>query len=206
MTTPKDTVPNLHQVPKNTLFKNMYWSWEGVLSSDFCDLVLKDLDWDNAEDGKIRTSMKRDDPKAMNPIKRITKVLWQDFTTPIAAVAYHYTLMANKAADWNFNIEQPQAVQLGRYNVGGHYSWHCDCGVPDENNFQRKLSCTILLNDFSEYDGGLLEFIDLPEESQPPTTKGSIIIFPSILVHRVTPVTRGERFSAVCWSLGPPFK
>jgi hypothetical protein len=36
--------------------------------------------------------------------------------------------------------------------------------------------------------------------------KGSIIVFPSFLWHRVKPVTRGVRYSLVLWHLGYPFK
>ncbi len=76
----------------------------------------------------------------------------------------------------------------------------------------RKLSVTVSLNDPSEYDGGTLKFDLGPhradryhvcEEIKP---KGSIVVFPSHLYHQVTPVTRGTRYSLVCWNLGPPFK
>ena len=36
--------------------------------------------------------------------------------------------------------------------------------------------------------------------------KGSIIVFPSFLWHRVKPVTKGVRYSLVVWNLGYPFK
>jgi len=36
--------------------------------------------------------------------------------------------------------------------------------------------------------------------------KGSIIVFPSFLWHRVKPITRGTRYSLVLWQLGYPFK
>jgi len=77
----------------------------------------------------------------------------------------------------------------------------------------RKLSMTINLNKPGEYDGGNLKFDHGPhaagkrfhevEEIRP---QGSIIVFPSWAYHQVTPVTRGERYSLVLWSLGKPFK
>ena len=36
--------------------------------------------------------------------------------------------------------------------------------------------------------------------------KGDIVVFPSYLMHRVTPVTRGERYSLVAWACGEQFK
>ena len=78
----------------------------------------------------------------------------------------------------------------------------------------RKLSVTVSLADDNEYDGGDLEF-DLRDRgdsasnvitSKEARTKGSIIVFPSFVWHRVAPVTRGTRYSLVIWNLGWPFK
>jgi PKHD-type hydroxylase len=37
-------------------------------------------------------------------------------------------------------------------------------------------------------------------------SKGSIIVFPSFVWHRVKPVTSGTRYSLVVWHLGRPFR
>ena len=37
------------------------------------------------------------------------------------------------------------------------------------------------------------------------TKRGSIIFFPSFVWHRVKPVTKGTRYSLVCWTIGNPF-
>lgn len=77
----------------------------------------------------------------------------------------------------------------------------------------RKLSMTLSLSDPKDYKGGNLRFDLGPhrgdnryhtcKEIRP---KGSIVIFPSHVMHQVTPVTSGTRYSLVAWSLGPPFK
>ena len=78
----------------------------------------------------------------------------------------------------------------------------------------RKLSMTVNLNPPGAYEGGNLKFdfgmhiqkevrFHECEEIRP---QGSIIIFPSFMDHCVTPVTRGERFSLVLWTVGPPFR
>ena len=36
--------------------------------------------------------------------------------------------------------------------------------------------------------------------------KGDIIVFPSFVHHKVNPVTKGTRYSAVQWWCGDPFK
>jgi len=77
---------------------------------------------------------------------------------------------------------------------------------------------TCQLTDGSEYKGGELEF-DLRNYDPPMRDeskhliqckqilpKGSIIVFPSFMWHRVKPVTKGTRYSLVMWTLGYPFK
>lgn len=76
----------------------------------------------------------------------------------------------------------------------------------------RKLSVTISLNDPDEYEGGNLQFDFGPHKTERFLTcteirpKGSVIVFPSHVYHQVTPVTKGTRYSLVCWNLGAPFK
>lgn len=76
----------------------------------------------------------------------------------------------------------------------------------------RKLSVTISLNDPEEYDGGNLQFDFGPHKDKRYHTcseirpKGSVIVFPSHVYHQVVPVTRGTRYSLVCWNLGAAFK
>ena len=77
---------------------------------------------------------------------------------------------------------------------------------------------TCQLTDGSEYKGGELEFdfrnydphmrdeakhLRRAKEILP---KGSIIVFPSFVWHRVKPVTAGTRYSLVVWHLGKPFR
>lgn len=76
----------------------------------------------------------------------------------------------------------------------------------------RKISVTVSLNDPKEYDGGNLQFDLGPHRSDRFHTcteirpRGSVIVFPSHIPHQVTPITRGTRYSLVCWSLGAPFR
>ena len=74
---------------------------------------------------------------------------------------------------------------------------------------------TLNLSDPEDYTGGELEFdyndggpindsnIYVCKEILP---KGSMVVFPSHIWHRVKPVTSGERNSLVIWNLGYPFR
>lgn len=176
----------------------MYWVWDEAVDPDFCDYVLSKCDWKKAQEGKVNEG-------SLKPEARITNLIWKELNDPITAVARQYMTFANEAAGWSFDVRQTQPTQIGQYEPGGHYTWHVDSYPPDEHGFQRKLSCSILLNDHSEYEGGDLEIEGTKNEGM-PRKKGSIIVFPSILRHRVTPVTSGVRYSAVCWAMGPAFK
>ena len=131
-----------------------------------------------------------------------------------------YIHEANKSAEWNHQWDHSQACQFTEYKKGQYYDWHCDADIlpydePDDSNQYkkiRKLSMTLSLSDPKDYKGGDLEF-DFrctDEGSQPQICKevrpkGSIIVFPSFVWHRVKPVTKGLRHSLVCWNLGQPY-
>ena len=128
---------------------------------------------------------------------------------------------ANKEAGWNFLIKDKEACQFTKYKETQHYSWHQDTfpnpyKLPRDrlDGYVRKISVTVSLSDGETYEGGDLEF-DLrnnPDsspniiQSKQARIKGAITIFPSFIWHRVTPVTKGTRYSLVIWTVGEPFK
>src|SRR5215471_14063255 len=92
-------------------------------------------------------------------------------------------------------------VQLARYDSSdrGFYGWHTDfAGIRP----LRKLSISIQLSDPEHYDGGDLELLYGTEPQKLDRSRGALIVFPSFMLHRVTPVTRGARWSLVAWILG----
>ena len=133
-----------------------------------------------------------------------------------------YIHMANRNAGWNFEWDVSEECQFTKYSKGQYYGWHADSwGKPYDKpgplyNKIRKLSVSVSLSDFLEYEGGALEF-DFRNEDPSKSNKrkiqtctqilpkGSIVVFPSFVWHRVTPVTSGTRYSLVLWNLGKPF-
>ena len=131
-------------------------------------------------------------------------------------------LTANKNAGWNFNINSAQSIQFTIYKKGQYYNWHADStGIPieapnDEAHGKiRKISCSVLLSDPKDYEGGDLQFTtknskDAEKNSiitfNETNKQGSVVFFPSFTVHRVQPVTKGTRYSLVVWFLGDPYK
>ena len=111
---------------------------------------------------------------------------------------------------WKFDLHSmPEQIQFTEYYAteNGHYTWHQDIGPGILS--KRKISITVQLSDPSEYDGGVLEMWQ--GGSQDSAVKaykgaGSVFIFPSYMMHRVTPVTRGIRKSFVLWVGGSHYK
>jgi PKHD-type hydroxylase len=92
-------------------------------------------------------------------------------------------------------------IQLARYDSSdrGFYDWHTDfAGIRP----LRKISISIQLSRPEDYDGGNLELMYGTEPQTLDKARGAFIAFPSFMLHRVTPVTRGTRWSLVAWILG----
>jgi hypothetical protein len=116
-----------------------------------------------------------------------------------------YGLKGNQECKWDYEITDHEAVQHAHYGPEQHYGWHVDnfplAGLP----LERKVTVICLLSDPSEFEAGELQ-LRLYSEYTAPLVKGSVIAFPSILEHRVIPVTSGIRYSATMWFNGPRFR
>lgn len=86
---------------------------------------------------------------------------------------------------------------------GGHYDWHVDQGPL---HIRRKLSLSLQVSDSSQYEGCDLEFFAGNKTETAPRSRGTVVAFPSYVLHRVTPVVSGTRKSLVVWVTGPRFK
>ncbi|MFN7150409.1 MAG: 2OG-Fe(II) oxygenase [Microthrixaceae bacterium] len=96
---------------------------------------------------------------------------------------------------------------------GAFYTWHQD-GL-DGPVAHRKLSLVVQLSDPDDYDGAELELFqvhadyddeDLATFRVQSAARGTVVVFPSLEYHRVTPLRRGTRHSLVSWVSGPPFR
>jgi|TARA_R110000751_G_scaffold82777_2_gene166496 PKHD-type hydroxylase len=207
---------------------NYYWHFESALTPKFCDEVIK---YGLERTSKLGTVgnykevelLSKDEITNMK-IKRDSDITWlQD--PWIYKEIQPYIHKANKNAGWNFEWDMSEPCQFTKYKPGQYYDWHCDSwdkvydnpNLPEHGKI-RKLSVTCQLTDGAEYEGGELEFDfrnyvpHMREETKhliqakEILPKGSIIVFPSFLWHRVKPVIKGTRYSLVLWNLGRQFK
>lgn len=183
---------------------NSWWAWRGDkgFSLDLVDYILE-------EGAKLKPSQGTifgDDNQFIVNQTRRSKVAWLDHLPEIKDHLFTFVLEANRRA-FNFDVQNAADVQFTEYHAleKGHYDWHRDWSPFDGNPFQRKLSITVQLSDSDTYEGGEFEMENtiLPDWI---TEKGTVLIFPSFVNHRVKPVTKGIRRSLVSWFEGPSWR
>ena len=110
------------------------------------------------------------------------------------------------SAIWNFELKSIiDNIQYTEYEGnGGHYDWHLDIGPGSISH--RKISIVIQLSDPDDYVGGDLQIMTGSEYTTIPRGKGNVEVFPSFLLHRVVPLTSGNRKSLVLWVGGDHYK
>mgnify|MGYP003133429456 CR=1 FL=1 len=200
---------------------NYYWCFKSVLTPRFCDEVIKYAN--SQKEVMARTGdyadrkLNKDELKGLKT-KRHSDVVWLNDNWIYKEIK-PYIRKANINAGWNFEWDQSEHFQFTKYKLNQFYDWHCDSWDKTYPNGKiRKLSITCQLSDQTEYKGGELEFdfrnydpymrdeVEHVKQAKDILTKGSIIVFPSFVWHRVKPVTEGTRYSLVLWNLGKPFK
>ena len=213
---------------------NYYWYFKSALTPRFCDDVinyaLSKKETMGITGGFGDKKLDKEDIKNIQK-KRKSDLVWLNDTW-IYKELHPFVHKANKNAGWNFQWDRSESCQFTKYKLNQYYDWHCDSwdkpydrrdkngNVPNnalDHGKIRKLSMTCQLTDGSEYTGGELEFDfrnydpHMRDEAKHRVQckeilpKGSIIIFPSFVWHRVKPVTSGTRYSPVVWNLGKPF-
>jgi PKHD-type hydroxylase len=93
--------------------------------------------------------------------------------------------------------KQLVGVMLSRYRRGMAYGTHVDNALM--GGVRTDLSFTLFLNDPRSYDGGALIIEDSGEESEVKLPTGSLVLYPTTSLHRVSEVTSGERLAIVGW-------
>jgi PKHD-type hydroxylase len=117
------------------------------------------------------------------------------------------TAAANREA-YGFDLtEFGESAQIARYDAdrAAHFDWHADIGAGTWAA-QRKLTVVVQLSDPGDYDGGSLDIWAGHTPQSAPRAQGTASVFPSFELHRVTPVTRGLRWSLTLWAHGPAFR
>ena len=102
---------------------------------------------------------------------------------------------------YKFSIQWGEDCQFTKYDSSyqGFFSKHLDI-VGFSGEAARKISISVILND--DYEGGDLNIYTDEAPFVAKKSRGTLIMFPSFLLHEVTPVISGTRYSLVNWING----
>jgi PKHD-type hydroxylase len=159
--------------------------------------------------GDMGSIVRGDATAALADHVRRSEVFWLEedaSTLPIFQLVAQFVQKAN-AQVFGFDLTgfgEPFQVATYRGEDSGFYGWHVDIGAG--RLAQRKLSLVIPLTDPSAYEGGELQLFHDHDPVTVAMPLGRIVAFPSYVLHRVTPVTRGVRRTLAIWVSGPPYR
>jgi len=107
---------------------------------------------------------------------------------------------------WKFDLTMIETLQFTIYSrPQDFYTAHMD--MAHGRTEQRKLGFSIQLSDPESYVGSNLEFHSVGMKFYPVVRdRGAMILFPSYMVHQVTAIESGTRYSLVGWVVGPPYR
>lgn len=179
---------------------NYYW-FENGFTSEEIDKIVKDSKKYSQQKAQIIGTNQKESIRKSNVKWLPYEPEWEWVYDKLMG----YINEANNAL-WGFNLHSAiDYIQYTEYEgKGGHYDWHLDIGPGSINH--RKVSVVIQLSEPNEYVGGDLELQPGNGAFAVPRKKGAVILFPSFILHRVTPLTSGLRRSLVFWAGGGHFK
>ena len=176
-----------------------YWSFDNNIDADSCMKLIAELATQSGEKAGIGSG----DSGAVNTdIRNVTRVLLPVYSG-VGAALVGAALNANSQA-WKFDTTHCAQVEYLNYGVGGRYKPHLDTFIGAPYADCRKLTALAFLND--DFEGGKF-FLQLEENKiYPPQSAGTVLVFPSFMLHGVEDVTAGTRHAVVAWVLGPYFR
>lgn len=92
---------------------------------------------------------------------------------------------------------------FNRYSGGEAFDWHIDNAIRGIKGVRERvrtdISATLFLADPARYDGGELVIRDTFGEHTVKLPAGHLLIYPGSSLHKINPVTRGERIASFFW-------
>ena len=181
------------------MHRSVYYYWKKAISVDSIKALNKKIK-------KNFISVGRDYPAVRSSktsrVKRIVYGVVKDMIKP----CIERGLSANENI-WGFNLYplvDDKVLNYNMYRPQTEYSWHVD--VNRNANHDMKLTMLINLSE-GRYTGGKFALfegscIEVEEFSGP----GDVVIFPSYINHRVTPIRSGTRNTLTVWFNGPRWR
>lgn len=172
---------------------------EGLFTPEECAGLIRDYGEDDSffTDATVNAAHNSDKSKIVESIRK-GKIQFLEADEHNVWVFEKLLALVTSANDthYHFDLDHFDSVQISKYEVGAYYNEHIDLGPGRYGN--RKLSLTLQLSESDAYEGGDLIMPDLGN-FHASRAVGGVTVFPSFLKHRVSPITKGTRYSIVAW-------
>jgi predicted 2-oxoglutarate/Fe(II)-dependent dioxygenase YbiX len=173
------------------------WVYTDILSPEMCDGIVESYTSSHFAQHPPEIGRGVIDRSIRN-VERVMLPIYKDIGGLLVAAG----LSANNQA-WKFDITHSNQCEFLIYPTNGKYKSHVDTLLAHSNEC-RKLTVLAFLND--DFKGGRFYLQNGHEKFYPPQSKGTVIVFPSFIMHGVEDVEEGTRYSAVCWMVGKFFR
>lgn len=179
------------------------WAYvPNAFTSEECDSIIEMgkkaeiKDGTVSDDDKIRNEIRKSKVSFLNPKDKSADWVFRRTTD--------YVNLINKQF-WNYDLSYIERLQFTSYmQKNDFYGKHTDQMINGPE--YRKLSFSVQLSATDTYEGSDLLIHAANDNIKTCRDRGAIIFFPSFVLHEVTPLLSGERYSLVGWVCGPPFK
>ena len=175
-----------------------YFSVDNILTPAECQAIIdyctdkcktSNLTYKHVQDKEIRNS--------------VNTFLSQEDLTKLPMIKKVIDCVVKVSAEcFKFPIGTVEVMQYAEYSEGMYYEEHCDCGATLDND--RDISVSVFLSPRDDYQGGNLCFRERGNYYKEFNEKqGTVVIFSSMLYHKVKKVESGKRSSLVLWCKRP---
>ncbi len=181
-----------------------YYAWfDNVFSDTELDMIASMFDEDElkigttSDDNKQSLDIRDSKIRFLESSLEENKWIFQRLTATVQQANNQF---------FQFELDRIESLQYTTYKKNQYYRDHLDIMYKSPSNAVRKLSFSVQLSDPDDYKGGDLLLKISSDPTQVKKTRGTVIFFPSYVLHEVTPVEQGVRKSLVGWVTGPRWK
>jgi PKHD-type hydroxylase len=172
----------------------MILTFPDVISADEQRAILAEVAAAEFVDGRETASQSLAATKNNQQIKRGSAALQKIADMLLGALKRHPAFLSAVYP------KQLHSTLVSRYREGMQYGAHVDQALMgDAIVWRTDLSLTLFLNEPEAYDGGELALESGSGEISVKLPARALVCYPTGQLHRVKPVTRGERLVVVSW-------
>ena len=182
--------------------KSPYWLWEKAIPPTVCEQMIQEAKSMKLLNGIIGSKNKPIEDKSI----RDNKIVFLPQNHWFEGILLNHARWANQLANWQYNINACENIQVASYKPRQKYDLHADeCLLEDDKEWQRKITVVCQLSKKEDFTGGGLYIEKYSEDTSVLQNQGDLVTFPSLLLHKAAPVKTGNRLTVVAWITGPRF-